>query len=97
MSMCWRPCCRFRPVPFVELVRGVTTGGHPDRRLSSQGDDLRCVTIEEESGTYTGPVRQHNGYYAGDFSRTPVRTAGELSALVKLRLPTFPSIHRNYG
>src|SRR3954451_7008235 len=23
------PCCRFRPVPFVELVRGVTTGRHP--------------------------------------------------------------------
>ena len=53
-------------------------------------------TIEDESGTYTGPVRGHNGYYAGDFSRTPMRTASELSALVKLRLQTFPSTSRNY-
>jgi hypothetical protein len=51
--------------------------------------------IEEESGTYSGPVRRHNGYYAGDFSRTPMRTASEVSALAKLRLPTFPSPHRN--
>jgi hypothetical protein len=28
--------------------------------------------IEEESGTYTARSRHpHNGYYAGDFSRTP--------------------------
>jgi hypothetical protein len=53
-------------------------------------------TIEEDSGTYTGPVRRHNGYYAGDFSGTPMRSAGELSALVKLRVPTFPGMHRNY-
>lgn len=47
-------------------------------------------TIEEESGTYTGPRRRrHNGYYAGDFSRTPLLTASELSALAKLRPPTF--------
>ena len=32
-------------------------------------------TIEEESGTYTGSPRRHNGYYAGDFTRNPVRTA----------------------
>jgi len=25
--------------------------------------------IEQESGTYTGRVHPHNGYYAGDFSR----------------------------
>lgn len=42
-------------------------------------------TIEEESGTYTGSSRRHNGYYAGDFTRSPVRTARELSALTKLR------------
>ena len=48
-------------------------------------------TIEEDSGTYTGPLRRHNGYYAGDFSRNPMRTASELSALAKLRPPTFPS------
>jgi hypothetical protein len=48
-------------------------------------------TIEEESGSYTGSRRRHDGYYAGDFSRTPMLTAGELSALAKLRAPTFPS------
>jgi hypothetical protein len=48
-------------------------------------------TIEEESGSYTGPRRRHDGYYAGDFSRTPMLTAGELAALAKLRAPTFPS------
>jgi hypothetical protein len=51
-------------------------------------------TIEEETGTYTGPVRRHNGYYAGDFSRTPMRTASELAALARLQLPTFPSTSR---
>lgn len=25
-------------------------------------------TIEEESGTYTGPTRRHNGYWAGDYT-----------------------------
>jgi len=53
-------------------------------------------TIEEDSGIYTGPVRRHDGYYAGDVSRTPMRSASELSALAKLRVPTFPSMHRNY-
>jgi hypothetical protein len=47
-------------------------------------------TIEEDSGTYTGTLRRHNGYYAGDFTRTPMCTASELSALAKLRPPTFP-------
>ena len=47
-------------------------------------------TIEEDSGTYTGSLRRHNGYYAGDFTRTPMRTANELSALARLRPPTFP-------
>jgi hypothetical protein len=42
-------------------------------------------TIEEESGTFTGTVRRHNGYYAGDFSRTPMCTPSELSTLAKLR------------
>jgi hypothetical protein len=42
-------------------------------------------TIEEDSGTYTGSLRRHNGYYAGDFTHNPMRTAGELSALTKLR------------
>jgi len=47
-------------------------------------------TIEEDRGTYTGSRRRHNGYYAGDFSRNPMRTASELSALANLRPPTFP-------
>ena len=47
-------------------------------------------TIEQHSGTYAGSLRRHNGYYAGDFSRNPMSTASELSALTKLRPPTFP-------
>ena len=47
-------------------------------------------TIEEDSGTYTGSLRRHNGYYAGDFTRSPMRTASELSALARLQPPTFP-------
>lgn len=44
--------------------------------------------IEEESGTYTGRFRHpHNGYYAGDFSQTPV-------TVPDLRL-TFPG-HRDW-
>jgi hypothetical protein len=27
----------------------------------------RSVPVEEESGTFTGQVHTHNGYYAGDF------------------------------
>lgn len=27
------------------------------------------IPVEEESGTYTGRQRRHNGYYAGDFSQ----------------------------
>jgi hypothetical protein len=45
-------------------------------------------TIEEESGTFTGTSRRHNGYYAGDFTRTPMCTPSELAALAKLRPPT---------
>ena len=46
-------------------------------------------TIEEDRGTYTGTLRRHNGYFAGDFTRNPVCTASELSALAKLRPPSF--------
>jgi hypothetical protein len=48
-------------------------------------------TIEEDSGTYTGSLRRHNGYYAGDFTRNPMCTASELSALAKLRRPALPT------
>ena len=41
--------------------------------------------VEEDSGTYTGPIRRHDGYYAGDFTRTPMCTASEISALTRLR------------
>lgn len=41
-------------------------------------------TIEEESGTYSGTRRRHDGYYAGDFSRAPMPTPGELAALTRL-------------
>jgi hypothetical protein len=51
-------------------------------------------TIEEESGTYTGSSRRHNGYYAGDFSSIPMPSARELAALAKLRPPTFPEVSR---
>jgi hypothetical protein len=47
-------------------------------------------TVEEDSGTYTGSLRRHDGYYAGDFSRNPMCTAGELSELGGLQPPTFP-------
>ena len=39
------------------------------------------LVIEEESGTCTGYVHPHNGYYAGDFSRA-VATVVELGATV---------------
>lgn len=29
------------------------------------------MMIEEGTGTYTGRIHQHNGYYAGDFSDVP--------------------------
>lgn len=48
-------------------------------------------TIEQDSGTYTGSLRRHNGYYAGDFTRDTTCTAGELSELAALRPPAFPA------
>jgi len=41
-------------------------------------------TIEEDSGTYTGSLRRHDGYYAGDFTRNLMYTASELSELARL-------------
>ena len=35
-------------------------------------DDMAAsLIIEEESGTWTGSIHPHNGYYAGDFSAVP--------------------------
>ena len=48
-------------------------------------------TIEEDSGTFTGSPRRHNGYYAGDFTSSPMCTPSELSALAKLWPVTAPA------
>ena len=31
------------------------------------------IDIEIEAGVYTGPIRRHQGYYAGDFGSRPVQ------------------------
>ena len=89
-----RPCCRFLPVSFVELVKGVTTGRHPDGRPVPK-EMAAMFTIEQDSGTYTGSLRRHNGYYAGDFTHNPTRTLSEISELASL--PTFPIQSGNGG
>ena len=38
------------------------------------------IAIEIESGVFTGPVRQHPGYYAGDFSPRPSQDELTLTA-----------------
>ncbi|WP_344771722.1 hypothetical protein [Nocardioides panacisoli] len=46
--------------------------------------------IEEETGTYTGTRHHpHNGYYAGDFSRTPIASREQLAAITRMWMPTF--------
>jgi hypothetical protein len=42
------------------------------------------LIIEQESGTWTGSIHPHNGYYAGDFSDSPPPTQIELAALMSL-------------
>jgi hypothetical protein len=56
------------------------------------------IFIEQESGTYTGFRHPHNGYYAGDFSRTS-RSGSELRGSYAERrevrrayLPRFPEL-----
>ena len=83
-----------RPVPFVEQVRGETSDGQPDGRPRILKEMTQMFIIEEDRGTFTGSPRRHNGYYAGDFTRTPMCTARELSALAKLRPPVFTSARR---
>jgi hypothetical protein len=46
--------------------------------------------VEEEHGTYTGSRHQHNGYYAGDFSSTPMATPEQLAAIARMR-PADPA------
>jgi hypothetical protein len=78
-------------VSFVELVKGLTTGRHPDDAPGVPKELIQMFTIEEDSGTFTGSLRRHNGYYAGDFTRNPMCKASELSALAKLRPPASPA------
>jgi hypothetical protein len=69
-------------------MKGASQAAIPDGRTETPEEMTQMFTIEEESGTFTGTVRRHNGYYAGDFSRTPMCTASELSSLAKLRPAT---------
>jgi len=48
--------------------------------------------IEEDSGTYTESLRRHNGYYAGDFTRSRMCTARELAELADMRTTTSPTM-----
>jgi hypothetical protein len=53
-----------------------------------------ALLIEEESGTWTGSLHPHNGYYAGDFSDVPPATESQLAALTSLRRdPAQPQPH----
>ena len=39
---------------------------------------------EQESGTWSGRVHPHNGYYAGDFRDVPMATPRQLAASTAL-------------
>ena len=58
-------------------------------------DDMAAsLIIEKESGTWTGCIHPHNGYYAGDFRDVPPLTQSELAALTTLdRVPAQPQPH----
>jgi hypothetical protein len=69
---------------FVDLVRARTPltdeFGTPGASVSVRAIKSRevrtmaaTIAIEIESGVFTGPVRQHPGYYAGDFGPRPVQ------------------------
>jgi hypothetical protein len=73
----------------VDLVRGADGDG----RRQPPTKETEMFTIEEETGTYAGSRRRHDGYYAGDFSGAPMMTPGELAALTKLLTPTVPGAH----
>ena len=52
------------------------------------------MIIEEESGTWTGWLHPHNGYYAGDFTDVPPPTQSQLDALMTVcRDATQPQPH----
>ena len=48
------------------------------------------LTIEEDSGTFSGTSHRHNGYFAGDFSRVPVAAPSTIAALARLRPTPAP-------
>jgi hypothetical protein len=63
--------------------------------LKEVDDMAASLLIEAESGTWTGRIHPHNGYYAGDFSDVPRLTQSELAALMTLdRFPAQPPPHR---
>ncbi|MGW1343048.1 hypothetical protein ACWCOV_18495 [Kribbella sp. NPDC002412] len=39
------------------------------------------LIVEIETGTWTGSLHPHNGYYAGDFSDAPAPTQTDLDAM----------------
>ena len=40
------------------------------------------MILEQESGSWTGSIHPHNGYYAGDFTDVPPTTQSQLDALM---------------
>jgi hypothetical protein len=52
------------------------------------------LIIEHDSGTWTGRIHPHNGYYAGNFSDLPLPTHSEPAAHTTLdRVPAQPQPH----
>ena len=43
----------------------------PNQRDEEVSTMAATMDVEFESGVYTEPVRQHQGYWAGDFSSEP--------------------------
>ena len=58
-------------------------------------DDMAAsLIIEDESGTWTGRIHPHNGYYAGDLSEVPPPTQSQLATLMALCSdPAQPQLH----
>jgi hypothetical protein len=52
--------------------------------MTEVDDMAAALIIEAESGTWTGSIHPHNGYYAGDFSDIPPATQSQLAALMSL-------------
>jgi hypothetical protein len=62
--------------------------------MTEVDDMAAALIIEAESGTWTGSIHPHNGYYAGDFSDAPPPTQSQLDALITIdRDLTQPQPH----